>query len=223
MKKHSKGKIVTFLSFLITALIVFWVTTSVQSNRMPAVDSWSAPIVEELNHNGVFMFFRWITELGSGTFVSPFISVFAIVFFLFTRNWLAGLIIPLGSFLGYRLNYWIKLFVERERPSLFPEAEGVGFSFPSGHAMGAMITYGLVVYFLTIYMKEGNRRLTVQLFFVILILLIGMSRYMIQVHYLTDVVAGYGYGFLFLVLWILLYHFINKLITRKKRMSPPKV
>lgn len=216
MKVYNKSKIVTVLSFFITGIIVLLVTKNVHTSHMPSIDKWSAPIVEELNHNGVFTFFRWITELGSGTFVSPFIIVFAVIFYLFTKDWLAGLMIPIGSFFGYRLNYSIKFIVERERPSLLPEAEGVGFSFPSGHAMGAMITYGLVIYFLTRYMQQGNRRLTVQLFFVILILLIGMSRYIIQVHYLTDVVAGYGYGFLFLMIWIWLYQLINKFLNRKK-------
>lgn len=204
------------VAFFLTGFIVIMITISVMSDQMPLIDKWSAPTVEDLGGTSIFIMFRWITELGSGTFVTPFIILFAILFFLGTRNWLAGFMIPLGSFFGYRVNYWIKLIVERERPSLLPEAEGIGYSFPSGHAMAAMVTYGLLIYFLTSSLKKRQDRLIVQIVLVVLIVLIGMSRYIIHVHYLSDVIAGFGYGYIFLMLWIWLYQFINKFVVKKQ-------
>ncbi|MRH44140.1 phosphatase PAP2 family protein [Aquibacillus halophilus] len=204
-----------FISFLIFATVAsVLLTIRVTDKETPIIDQWSSPLVAELDSSMIFFIFRWLTELGSGTFLTPFSVVFAIFIWRFSKDWVAALMCPLGALVGYRLNHWIKVLVERERPRILEGAEGVGYSFPSGHAMVSMIAYGLFIYFLIKYTKSGSVSLWINIVGVMLILLIGMSRYVIRVHYLTDVLAGYAFGFLFLMLWIGLYHLLIKLKHR---------
>ncbi|WP_182200136.1 phosphatase PAP2 family protein [Paraliobacillus salinarum] len=198
------------LTILLVTIALSIVTIKVIMGVEPYIDQWSNKYVQVWNDTILFHIFRWVTELGSGSFITPFVLVFVVVYYWLFRKMAAGIWIAVGALLGYRLNHWIKILVQRERPSIFEAAEGVGYSFPSGHAMGAMITYGLIIYFLSKEMKKGKLRLGIQIIGVSLILLIGFSRYIINVHYLSDVLAGFGYGYLFLILWICLFNYFSK-------------
>ncbi|CQR47032.1 PAP2 superfamily protein [Paraliobacillus sp. PM-2] len=203
------------MSVCVVVLFLGIVTLKIIVGVEPIIDQWSDSYVSQWNGTIVFQVFRWITELGSGSFITPFILLFGLVYYWFFRKITPALWIIGGAFLGYRINYWIKLLIQRERPSIFEAAEGVGYSFPSGHAMGAMITYGLILYYLNKEIKNGSIRLGIQIIFVSLILLIGLSRYVINVHYLSDVLAGFGYGYLFLILWIQLFNYLSKRYNKK--------
>ncbi|QTM98627.1 phosphatase PAP2 family protein [Sediminibacillus dalangtanensis] len=207
-----------FLSFLLLAIVSSaFITLEVLFREEPILDRWTAPAVQGIDKTLLFFVFRWLTELGSGTFLTPFTIVAALFLLLYSRDWLAALMMASGTLLGYRVNHWIKLAVERERPRLFSEAEGVGYSFPSGHAMVSLIAYGLLIYFLLKYVKSEKSALFLNIFGICLILLIGVSRYVIRVHYLTDVLGGYAFGFIFLSIWIGFYSFLQHLIKPKYR------
>lgn len=177
---------------------------------MPLLDQWSAPAAVALEQSLIFSIFRWITELGSGSFLIPFTVAFAIGLWIYTKDWLASIMCIAGLLLGYKANFWIKYVVARERPRILAEAEGVGYSFPSGHAMVSLITYGVMIYFLVSYVRSTSIAVSIHVIGILLILFIGMSRYIIRVHYLSDVLAGYAFGAVFLILWISLYQLIRK-------------
>nr|WP_280922962.1 phosphatase PAP2 family protein [Virgibacillus litoralis] len=119
------------------------------------------------------------------------------------------MVFGVGTLTSHGLNILIKRLVERERPSILVAANAEGYSFPSGHAMISMVCYGLLAYFITKNLKSAKATFAVQFLFALLIFLIGISRYMINVHYLTDVLAGFIFGFIFLVGLIYLYELIR--------------
>jgi membrane-associated phospholipid phosphatase len=92
------------------------------------------------------------------------------------------------------LNLALKAAFERPRPSLSdPIASAAGFSFPSGHAMVALTVYGALAF---IAASAGPRRRRVMILVAAtgLVLAIGFSRLYLGVHYVSDVLAGYGAG-----------------------------
>lgn len=96
---------------------------------------------------------------------------------------------------------YLKSFFGRARPAgeqLLPTG---GFSFPSGHAMLSMAFYGFLAY---IIMKEkpGREARFLAIFLYVLVFLIGLSRVYLNVHYASDVLAGFLFGGLFLLLFI---------------------
>jgi len=94
------------------------------------------------------------------------------------------------------------------------------YSFPSGHVSHDVVSSGILLF---ITLSEPERRwryrwllLPLQLFFLIDILTIGYSRLLEGDHWLLDVVGGYLVGFLWLALFIFLYHRTAHLLTRER-------
>jgi membrane-associated phospholipid phosphatase len=91
------------------------------------------------------------------------------------------------------LNFYLKHLFERPRPDLFSEIAALHtYSFPSGHAMAAVAIYGMIA--VVIARLEPRLRLWIFAGVVPIILLIGLSRIYLGVHWITDVLAGYAAG-----------------------------
>jgi undecaprenyl-diphosphatase len=100
------------------------------------------------------------------------------------------------------LNLFLKELFQRSRPleALVNEPQ---YSFPSGHAMNSFVFYMALTYFVFWHMK--NRKLGWFLSFlaVLLVILIGISRIYLGVHYPSDVLAGFLAGLCWLGIVIL--------------------
>src|SRR5439155_17690729 len=97
----------------------------------------------------------------------------------------------------------IKNVVDRQRPvynRIFTSEESP--SFPSGHAAGSAVGYGMLAYCLALRWRTWRRRLPLVGVLVLLVLLIGFSRLYLGVHYLSDVLAGYALGLAWLALCV---------------------
>ena len=92
---------------------------------------------------------------------------------------------------GALLNRMLKAIFERSRPlhDHGLTVEG-GWSFPSGHASGSMLVYGLLAY-LVVRTTPPAWHVPAALTGIALIIFVGSSRVLLQVHYLSDVLAGY--------------------------------
>jgi len=146
--------------------------------------------------------FYYFTQIGTVYGVTAGTVLVGLVLLWQRRGFhlLALLISVLGSSLSM---YYSKIYFHRERPLnvayYIPENS---FSFPSGHATSAMALAGLICYFFLIEIE--NKKLRLGLFFlgVSYILLIGLSRIYLGVHFLTDVAAGYLLGLLWVIVAI---------------------
>ena len=88
-------------------------------------------------------------------------------------------------------NQLLKRIVERPRPEGFRIVEELGYSFPSGHSMVSMAFYGLFIYFIYEKVKNKYIKWTSIILLTLLIVLIGISRIYLGVHYASDVLAGF--------------------------------
>lgn len=97
---------------------------------------------------------------------------------------------------GVLLVQALKAVFRRARPSDIEVLSSAhGYSFPSGHAMGAMLLFGSLAY-VVYFSIEHHRRLRILavILCILLIVTIGASRIYLGVHYLSDVVAGFAAG-----------------------------
>ena len=100
------------------------------------------------------------------------------------------------------VNQVLKVLFSRVRPSDFMIIEESGYSFPSGHAQASMAFYGLIIYFLYhSNLPKKWRKLLIGLF-VFLIILVGITRVYLGVHYVSDVLAGYLVSYILLTIYI---------------------
>jgi len=209
MKLNRNYWVLLTLIFVVLLMIGVWVGRILKGN-MPYADVWTRGPVELLDDTIIYSLFRNITELGSQWFLVPFVITTGIMIWIVYKNWLPALIFSGGTLLSHGLNLFIKHLVERERPSIYEAANAEGYSFPSGHAMISMVCYGLLAYFIAKKMSTAKMKLVVQILLATLIFLIGISRYVINVHYLTDVVAGFVIGILLLAGLIYLYEVLHR-------------
>lgn len=157
--------------------------------------------------------FYTFTQLGNREFVFIAGGIVSAIF-LFRRKWIAlvSFWLMLGG-VGLSVQFGKKV-ISRDRPTDVAYYVVEHFSFPSGHATTIIALYGLIAYFLYRHFdKSGLQRLTVVLA-VLLIVLVGFSRIYLGVHYLSDVLAGYLLGGLWLLVGISM---VEVLLYRKQK------
>jgi membrane-associated phospholipid phosphatase len=143
------------------------------------------------------------------------------IYFLYKRYFRELAMLLISSAGGSLVwNYFVRYF-NRPRPT---EQTGLAVtsvpSFPSGHAMSALICYGFLAYLLIPKMPTRFWKWTVVLVAAALILFDGYSRIYQGSHYLTDVVAGYALG----IAWAaLIFTVIEGIFMRRKNQNVKKI
>lgn len=135
-----------------------------------------------------------LTTLGDGIVIVMLVAVTSVFLWLTKHHW-SVYILVIGVIGGKILNTALKVGFDRARPSVVDAITDTSSpSFPSGHAMGAMVAYGSIAYLVSRLEPTPRLRAATWLIAGAMILLIGLSRLYLGVHYPTDVVAGYLAG-----------------------------
>ena len=156
-----------------------------------------------------------VTEFGSSEWIG--IVVFALVlFFVWKRSWPSLVTLLIAVPCGMLLNEWLKLAVHRQRP--FVEGAFVdwsGYSFASGHTIGATLLYGQLLLFVLPLLKARNLRLLCIISAASLVSLVGFTRIALGAHFLTDVLAAIFFG----IIWLMLCTVLGKSVRRRAVVS----
>jgi undecaprenyl-diphosphatase len=131
---------------------------------------------------------------------------------LILRRWLDVIVMLLTVGLADGVDYIFSKWVHRARPS----GHGIyvasniktSFSFPSGHVMQVMVFYGFL-FFLTFQVRDRKAwwLWLIRAAILYLILAMGPSRILEGEHWPSDVIAGFIYGGLWLLLGIHFYFY----------------
>ncbi|MBI5668353.1 MAG: phosphatase PAP2 family protein [Chloroflexi bacterium] len=98
------------------------------------------------------------------------------------------------------LNWLLKTVFMRPRPVFdAPLATAGYYSFPSGHAMVSLVVFGMLAYLLILSVPNRYTQILIVFAAVLLVVLIGISRLYLGVHYFSDVVGGYVAGTVWLI------------------------
>ena len=110
------------------------------------------------------------------------------------RRWRLALYLVVTGAGALALDPILKSLVGRLRPVVaHPVAHGTGDSFPSGHALGSIVCYGaLLLVFLPA--ARGRWRTVLTAVTVTLVALIGISRLLLGVHFVSDVLGAWAVG-----------------------------
>lgn len=152
-------------------------------------------------------FFILITFLGKPNLLLLINWVFSL-FLLINKKISKAIVFLIIGNGAAAFNLFLKSSLARERPELWDRIIEVKYlSFPSGHAMGSIVIYGLIGYYLMTQFKPW--RWLILSLTSILILLIGLSRLYLGVHWPTDIIAGYIMGSVWLVIAMLIIEIIK--------------
>ena len=89
-------------------------------------------------------------------------------------------------------------------------------SFPSGHAGMAAAFFVVLAYFLAPKIHSWVKRELMIIICVLIVFAIGLSRLILNVHWTSDVIAGWSLGVFMATGSILLVRYLGALVTRKK-------
>ncbi|WP_426490738.1 phosphatase PAP2 family protein [Hymenobacter sp. 102] len=142
-----------------------------------------------------------VTFLASRNFITAAGCLLINWFLLMRRHRWYSLLVPVVALGSITLNLVLKQLYNRPRP-LLPLTSASGLSFPSGHAMISASFYGLLIYLVWTNVRRPVWRYGVVVALSLLILLIGLTRVYLRVHYATDVLAGFTAGLGWLVVAI---------------------
>ena len=166
----------------------------VTNDPLVSFDQTAATTIHELRSPPLTTFFLVVTALGSIEAIALVSLVGAVVFGTWRRWLLFGtwLIAAGGSVVLLLL---LKALFARPRPYVEqPLLLETYYSFPSGHAMEAVVLYGMLAYLAVLALRTWRARAAIIFGTSLLVLLIGFSRLYLGVHYFSDVVAGFAAG-----------------------------
>ncbi|AJQ27892.1 phosphatase PAP2 family protein [Pelosinus fermentans] len=185
------------IGFLISGLMLAefaelaWKTLFVQ--QMAFFDHLIIGIVRYYANHNLDKIMIHITTLGSAPFYGA-LSVLILIGLAFFRKWLEASALTVCLLGGGLLNYLLKHLFVRARPDMFHVIKETGYSFPSGHAMVSLCFYGMLAYLISLKISSWTWRFVLFIATAIFIVIIGISRIYLGVHYPTDVLAGYAAG-----------------------------
>lgn len=158
-------------------------------------------------HNNMILtnIFKIISFICSPKFMIV-LNVLLFIFIIIKKKYKLSIIV-LSSISSVIINNLVKIIVRRERPDYLRMVVEKSYSFPSGHAMISVLFFGSIIYLVNKYNLKHKKLITFSLS--TFILLVGISRIYLGVHYLTDVVGGYLLG-------IVVLFFIIHILERKK-------
>lgn len=195
MKKKDKYLLIIFL--VISLIWTFLVYFNIFDNLDNKIYNFIISFKSDFNT----YFFKIITFLCSIKFIT-LMCITSILLTLIKKD-KSYLLIILVSIVSSVVNLIIKNIIRRDRPDksnwLITESN---FSFPSGHSMMATIFYGFLAYLLYKSNLNRNVKIIILIMMLFLILLIGISRIYLGVHYTSDVIGGFLWGSTLLILII---------------------
>lgn len=139
---------------------------------------------------------KFISFIGSETFLFPAIGIVIIYTFIKKKHYISKVLLAntLGSWI---LNYILKWVFQRTRPFDYALVTQGGLSYPSGHSMVTMSMYLAIAYLLSRKVDNPIKKRNIYIIVSIIIILMGISRMYLGVHWPTDIIGGYIMGYLF--------------------------
>ena len=153
---------------------------------------------------------RDFTALG-GLAVLSLLTVSVIGYLLLLQQYrlVALVVVAIGG--AVVLNVILKLGFDRPRPDLVPHAAQVySTSFPSGHSMISAATYLTLAAMVARVQTRRRLKLYFLAVAIVVMVLVGISRIYLGVHWPTDVLGGWTAGATWaLICWLLAWWFTD--------------
>ena len=191
-------------------LILGWMTSEVFAGETAAFDESVRQALHRIASPFLTQLFIVVSFVGSPGFLAGVgIATIGVFFYLGWKRAVLLFVITIAGELI--LDVTLKGFYARIRPEpFFDYALPSSFSFPSGHALGSFCYYGMSAWLVTSRLRSVAAVWSIRVGAGLLILLIGISRVYLGVHFPTDVIAGYITAFIWMITVVLCDRFFEQ-------------
>ena len=180
--KENRWYITSIVLLLVIYIILF---KSSFYDVILSFDNEVRKFVTSIIDDNLTLFFKTMTNYGD--FYLP-ITIIVCIFLINKNKWYSYLLAG-----GYGLSGMIALIfktaISRPRPLEALIKIPSSFSFPSGNTFTSIVFYSFLCYLLTVQ-SEKIKKTVFYIFFIVIALIISISRIYLGVHYFSDVVGG---------------------------------
>ena len=150
-------------------------------------------------------FFLQLTFFGSHHFLLPAYLILVAILTAIKKLRMYSWRVLVTGISGTIMMFALKYLFGRERPLEPLLAPAAGRSFPSGHAFSSLLFFGILIFIVIHAIKNNWIKYTAIFLLLFFSLLVGLSRIYLNVHFATDVIAGFSLAICWLLLsdWIL--------------------
>ena len=214
--QHFHGLSLTVLLVLmayVLALFIGLVEDVVRSDYIVAIDYFISQQMSLLSETGIIYFFIPITSLASTPITCLVVLLTAILCWVVRQRYIIiGLLIAvIGSTI---FTFLTKMIFQRARPIDILLLERT-YSFPSGHATVTIALYGFIAYVAIRFSQRFAVQVRIMMVTLLLTMMIGLSRILLNEHYLSDVLGGYLVG----ILWLMVAISVTEWLTTKNKIN----
>jgi undecaprenyl-diphosphatase len=196
------------------ALALFsWLGREILSGVPPAIDDRLRSALHAMASPRLTQVMIAASLYGGPSWLAPIGIVLALGFLL--RGWLRGALLVGVTMAGAGLlDTMLKQTFARARPAAFFDYPlPISHSFPSGHAFFAASFFGGLAVLVSGRVQSRALRAAVWVVAAALIVLIGLSRVYLGVHYPSDVLAGYAAA----IVWVAAVALGDRLAGHRRR------
>lgn len=208
-----------FFVLIYLGLALIWATIFLQTlQRISLVDLQIHQTLLSLREPILVKVFLWITSLGAWQTALSITLVSAFIWWVWNkRAYTVGFLVSLGGTLLYASV--LKVLINRPRPleSIYLETTA---SFPSAHAALAIAVYGFLAFAALRHLKNWTVKLNAFFACVVMMVLIGLSRLYLGVHFFSDVWNGYILGLVWVVCGVAVTEWLER---GKLKSAQPKL
>ena len=193
-----KSRKTTFLLLAIIFSLLFIFVANITSGSLGVtIDEAFANWADQQTNAFINQLMNFASIIGSSE-VILLVTVLIGLYFLIKRYWHHFFFFFVLSVGGVILNLTLKLLVKRARPDdevSFIEVfdytfELQSYSFPSGHTMRATILFLFIMYLAIYGLKQTMFKTIAIIGSIVLLLLVALSRIMLDAHYATDIIGA---------------------------------
>lgn len=204
-------KIFKYKNYLVLILLIPFTQFCYQivEKDYPEIDNQFLLYLQEKQVWFLNIFFKTIYQIG-GAYITGGIVLLALIILAYKRFWQEVKTLAFST-LGILIlvDKVLKPLFDRDRPPHPRLVKDLSKdSFPSGHAAGNLVLY----FYLSIVLANVYPKLAKYIYALatIIILLMGFGSIYTKAHWLTDVLAGYVFGYLWLSASLLILNFFQK-------------
>ncbi|MEG1142646.1 MAG: phosphatase PAP2 family protein [Clostridia bacterium] len=192
MKEKNNISVTNFIIITIPIIIFFILSIVIKFNIYSEYEGIIYYNITKYMSSDLTNIVIGITNIGG---VIPTMIICLLLIMFSKTRFKYGIPISFSVIVATGLNLILKEIFCRQRPSILRLVYETNFSFPSGHAMVSSALYLTLIFFILKFVKSKYIKILISSLLSILIVLIGISRVYLGVHYSFDILGGWLMGF----------------------------
>ncbi len=196
--KEFINKYLIWIILVLGLLLFFYLVRLINANTISVLDNYIYNLIKGFISPKMTPIVKFITEFGNYTVMIPVI----ILFYLFNKDKSFNRYFTINLVAIFTSNFIVKNIIRRDRPIDINLIIENGFSFPSGHSMVSFAFYGFIIYYVYCsHLSKLGKTIIISIL-TLLVLMIGLSRIYLGVHYASDVIGGFVLALVYLIIFI---------------------